>query len=580
MGGFIFFSSAAHAVEATWTGAGGGGSVLNGANWNTDPNPPALNDNLVFPFVTNRLVTVDTPTFTVGHINFTNATNFSFNGSGSPTLVLMGDVTLQNTNVNFLSSLQVQLEAGGHTLTNDSSSVFETDAVISGAGTLVKSGSGMFSIHSVSTYTGGTTVSEGTLDVDATHLGSASISHASSDTVVGGTNTGTLRIVAGGTVTNALGKVGQNSGETGVVVVKDAGSTWTSSGGLYVGNGGIGTLYLYDGGKVNVDSGSGTLHLGHSATGAGMLKIGTDGEGYFTGGVINASEITTGAGLSGELRFATNGTAANPYYLTKDGTSNGAAVLISGPTEVQQAHGFTVLKSGNTYSGATQVSGGTLIVSDENALGSSTVTVNGGTLVVNDINFYNTLNLSSGTLAGIGYVPEAHIGTSFTLSPGLPANGGHIGNLEFAHLELGGGGTMEWNLQNPNGTAGSGWDQVSISTPTTLEITATSGNRFTLKLISLDTNGAPGTATGFIPGQEYSWLVFNSDYTTGFDAAAFDLNLSQFSTDSELSSLTLVKTGHDLYLKFTPVPEPSTYVLLALGLGATSLAAWRKRRQA
>ncbi len=565
------------ALVVTWTGAAGDANIANGANWDTDPSPPANNDSLLFPYANNRLVTLNSTIFTAGNISFVNATNFSFSGTGSPTLNLAGDFTLQNTNVNFLNSLYVQLTSGAHTFTNDSASTFETRAVIGGTGSLVKSGEGLFTIYSVNTYSGGTTVSDGTLRVDASLAGSASISHASANLTVGGPNSGTLEIKSGGTVTNAQGMIGANNGDYGTVALQGSGSAWTSSS-LYVGNGGYGELYLYDGAKLNVGNGSGVLNLGHSATGAGILKIGTDGEGYYSGGIINAAEITTGAGLSGELKFVTNGTAENPYYLTKDGLSNGEAVLISGPTEVEQVHGYTVLKEANTYSGDTHVSGGVLIVSNQDALGTSTVTVNGGTLAVNNINLTNDLVLSSGTLAGNGHVPTATIGTNFTLAPGFPATGGRIGSLDFGHLELASGGTLEWNLQNPNGTAGTDWDLVTISTLTTLNITATTGSHFTLKLISLDLNGALGTATGFIPGHTYSWEIFSSDSTTGFDPAKFDINLSQFTTDSaDIANISLTNIGDNLYLNFTPVPEPSTWALLALGLGATGFAAWRKR---
>ena len=64
--------------------------------------------------------------------------------------------------------------------------------------------------------------------------------------------TGTLTIQNGGTVSNTnIGLIGSNVGSTGTVTVDGAGSAWTNSTNLAVGNSGTGTLTIRNGGTVS-----------------------------------------------------------------------------------------------------------------------------------------------------------------------------------------------------------------------------------------------------------------------------------------------------------------------------------------
>ena len=62
-----------------------------------------------------------------------------------------------------------------------------------------------------------------------------------------------------------------------------------------------------------------------------------------------------------------------------------------------------------------------------------------------------------------------------------------------------------------------------------------------------------------------------------FDPDAFVLDTSLFSSDAALGgSFTIFQEGNQIMLGFTPVPEPSTYALMALGLG---FVVWSLRRR-
>lgn len=73
-----------------------------------------------------------------------------------------------------------------------------------------------------------------------------------SDLLLGQTGIGTLTIADGGTVSNLTGAVGVNSGFAGTVTVTGPGSTWTNSRELTVGlyDSATGTVTIDAGGKV------------------------------------------------------------------------------------------------------------------------------------------------------------------------------------------------------------------------------------------------------------------------------------------------------------------------------------------
>ncbi|AOS43291.1 PEP-CTERM motif protein [Lacunisphaera limnophila] len=117
-----------------------------------------------------------------------------------------------------------------------------------------------------------------------------------------------------------------------------------------------------------------------------------------------------------------------------------------------------------------------------------------------------------------------------------------------------------------------------------ITVTATSGNPFSLRVISLSAGGDPGNASGFSASTAYSWLLATGNPgggISGFDAADFLIDTTAFSSprDSGVFSLSQGLSGGNpaLFLNFTPVPEPSTYALLGVGLGLVLLTVRRRR---
>ena len=118
----------------------------------------------------------------------------------------------------------------------------------------------------------------------------------------------------------------------------------------------------------------------------------------------------------------------------------------------------------------------------------------------------------------------------------------------------------------------------------TKHITATNTSPFTIELISVNASGNTGYNTNFNPYQGYSWtLLTSASPITGFNASDFTVNTSLFNSGAVLGSQFSVTEGAtdlSLVLNFTPVPEPSTWALMAGGVCMLSVAVLRRLRAA
>ncbi|EAO1544994.1 fibronectin-binding autotransporter adhesin ShdA [Salmonella enterica] len=260
------------------------------------------------------------------------------------------------------------------------------DNNVTGEGQIVKSGSDELIVTGANDYSGGTTISGGTLTADhADSLGTGTIANNGVLQVGEGelknTLSGTGSLVKIGTGELALNGDNDYSGGTtiddGVLIADNADLLGTGA----VANSGV--LKVGEGELENTLSGTGSL----VKTGTGELTLSGDND--YSGGTTiddgvliadNADSLGTGAvANNGELQVG-EGELEN--------TLSGSGSLVKTGT------GELTLNGDNSYSGGTTITGGTLIAANVNALGGGDVD-NAGTLKLDAEGEFNLANVTT-----------------------------------------------------------------------------------------------------------------------------------------------------------------------------------------
>ena len=229
---------------------------------------------------------------------------------------------------------------------------------------------------------------------------------------IGSFGTGTLTIANGGTVINTtpvIANIGNAVGSQGTVTVTGAGSIWSNSSGVNVGNFGTGTLTIADGGIVTAP----TVVIATNAGAIGTLNIGAGaGAPAAAPGTLNAPSVAFGAG-TGTLNF--NHTSANYVF----------APAISGNGTVNVLAGTTTLTAANSYSGATNVNAGTLRAGALNTFspnspvtvaGGGTLDLNGFSQTVPSVINAGLVNMGTGTAPGTLLTTTSYTGAGGTIA--------------------------------------------------------------------------------------------------------------------------------------------------------------------
>jgi len=150
-----------------------------------------------------------------------------------------------------------------------------------------------------------------------------------------------------------------------------------------------------------------------------------------------------------------------------------------------------------------------------------------------------------------------------------------VGSLLFSNaVTLGSGGVYILNVTDASGLAGVGYSSVTVAGA--LTVTATPGSPFAVNLVSLNPDGSAGPAT-FSAASTYSWTLLSAGSIVGFAPADFSLNTSAFQNSTAGGVFSFSENGNAIDLNFTPVPEPSTWLLLTAGLGVLLFVGNRKR---
>ena len=221
---------------------------------------------------------------------------------------------------------------------------------------------------------------------------------------------GTLRISGGGQVASGLTRVGTMTNGVGTATLSGTGSLWNVTGNLEIG---FGSFLSYGSGTVNVSdsavlkvgaTGSGTIYLAQSGIAPGLGTTGTLNIGGVTDNAADA--LSAGVVQAGELRLGSGAATLRFNHTDSNYLFDTKLIGTSTTASIKQVAGTTILTADNSgYTAATRVSGGTLIVRGKHG-GDATVT--GGTLQFGDATGGQNSTLKSITVSGAGSVLGFH----------------------------------------------------------------------------------------------------------------------------------------------------------------------------
>lgn len=439
------------------------GSVLTTTNWSLG-HVPTVSEDAVFDGVSagTGIRTFNNGSLTVGSWNVTASTGtFSLrNGTAATTSTLtLGGAGDNGNGVTGTASTDLLFAAGGSTFnitgtngtailnvvlaqsgTFDAVGTIGANAVISGVGFgITKTGAGTLTLSGANTFSGGLTLSTGTLNMN-----NAAAPGTGTFTINGGTITNTSGAAITLSNNNAQtwggdfsfdGSSGSNNLNLGTgavtltgnrIILNMTGATSTLTVGGAIGDGGngfslsrlgtgTGVLILtgnstysggttIGGGTFSVSSignagasgnlGTGGINLGNTTTGGTLLYT---GGGETTNKVFNLSGTTGGGiidttGATGGLVLSANITAtgAGTKTLTLRGDSTGNAIngsiVDNGGANLtrlaKSGTGTWTLGATNTYSGGTTISGGVLIGNHDGAFGTGNITLTAGAITL------------------------------------------------------------------------------------------------------------------------------------------------------------------------------------------------------
>ena len=457
--------------------------------------------------------------------------------------------------------------AGNGTLTLDVADVTAssaTDLTISaallngsndrpGAGALLKTGLGTVTLSAGGSYTGGTTLAQGTIiATNGNALGTGGTVTINNPTT--GSADTSLFLNASATVGRAITVANEGSGVTtlgssslssgnqsifsGAVTLNKSVTLQGTTGGdrtqFSGGIGGTGNVTIAGTGRI-IFIGSANTYDG-STTVDGILQL-SDGTGTATSFIPDTSAVTVNSGAS--LRLAKGaGNSETIGGLSGTGTVeaiSGNNTLVVGGGDATSTFGGVLKNSGatlsldktgggtltltgtNTYTGATNVSGGTLLVSNTSGSGTGT----------------GSVTVSSGTLGGTGTIGgSVSVAADGNVAPGASAGTLNIsGNLDISAMSAG-AGKLKFELDTLAGTN----DRIAVAGTVALG---------TLALDDLEITNLGGLEAGTYTLITSSGLSGGVDGTVGLITAGFNGQLQTSGSEVQLVVTVIPPSDYD-----------------------------------
>lgn len=261
-------------------------------------------------------------------------------------------------------------------------------------------------------------------------------------------------------------------------------------------------------------------------TGAGSWSM--RGQHAINGGTLNVQSgvfrLDDGAGtLNGGTPGAVN--VGGTLVFNRSATVTENDLYAGTGTVVQAGPGVTILSSTSTFAGATFVSGGVLRVDG--------IWASGATFQVT----------SGGMLGGVGVV------SGTVVVAGAVSPGASVGTLSTGSEVWEPGGTYRFEVSDLTGTFGAhpGFDRLSVGGD--LTINATPGNVFTVRVSTVDGGGGAALPAHLSANSAYTMALARvTGAISGFDPAAFAVNLDAFATPYAVTNARVEQSGSDVQL--------------------------------
>ncbi|MEX1048321.1 MAG: autotransporter domain-containing protein [Akkermansiaceae bacterium] len=386
----------------------GGGNWSNIAQWQVPGGTPGLdgeysvNDTALFGANGNGTVT-NNGSVQMLSITFSNTDAYTIDGTGTITLTSAGGNAAAINTAAGSHIVDNKLELGSDVvISNAADTLLTLNKPVDGGFGLIKEGEGTTTLGAANTYTGGTTVNGGLLNIDSAR-GLAN-------------DAGNALVINEGVVSlNNNDVFGQHYGAINTPVVINEGGTLQSSGAYY---NPLGPVYLNGGSIVATDV---------EPTGGYSFS--------FKGDVIvdgNATSTIDGPGFA----LGADDVDFTRFEVADNSTLDVIGILVDGPSAnyaisqasrlVKDGGGRMLVSGNNTYSGGTVLNGGTLATGSSSALGSGPVELLGGTLEINSVlNIESLLWESTAKIA----IPNSSAGHFVNVSTPIAVEGVNYFNL-------------------------------------------------------------------------------------------------------------------------------------------------------
>jgi fibronectin-binding autotransporter adhesin len=515
-------------------------------------------------------------TLTIGPNNTTHDTALAIDNTSGSSLTLAGNNPQIWEGFIFKGTNDMNMGTGNVTInTAGSQSAIVTvqqnkltvGGVISGASaSLGNAGAGTLALQGANTYTGATSVG-GILAVTSLANGNSTSNIGQSTNAAANLilNRGTLQYAGGAVTTDRLFTIGNgnatiDSSGSGAMVFNNAGanvSTDTVSLNFSTNAFSTNATTIIVAPTTNGTNTTRDLAVGQTISGVGIAG------GTTITGILNEYQITISAATTANATASAYTFSSLNRTLTLTGNNTGANTISgilanSASTTLgvtKSGAGTWVLAAANTYTGATTVTTGTLLVSNTSGsgLGSGNATVNGGTLGGSG-GFSGTVTVNSG---------------------GILAPGSSIQSLASGALTFNTGATFGYELDQSVGL-GVGADlqvvtgNLDLNGTVTLTLTKLAGGTFAnntkFSLINYTGSWDAGLFT-------YSSSILTNGSTFAFNGQNWQIDYNATVGGSNFTSDQVAGN----FVNITAVPEPATWALLAFSL--TTVMVLRRRRE-